>query len=658
MHSSVDNKIQPDCSIASVAIEVKYFERAALFRGLGGVHLAPSLERHPGGQAFKPVSLTTTVRNYTLQNVMLDADSLCIFVNGRRIRETNYFAPPGKDYPTIETSALVKLDGGEDIIVGYNNAHIGYQHWLTQCIPAIDWSLRQPRSRNVRLLLPNLQPWQEDFLHLLGIAHIPRTTPELGRQYLLASTEYSDFLTGATSFQICRSVLETAARISERVPKVHSPHKVVYVPCSSPYYGSIGNEGEVLELLRQRGVFILDPHKLDTSSRINLFREAEVVIGPIGQGLSDILFCRPEALLWEWMPAHHQNASFNRLAQTAELDYWADLFGQISEPPASGRWNIDLSTVDRGLSDISSRLARRGSISNLLPSPPKRSDDKLISWTPIDELMLAFESLGDNCEFGLVQRLGGAEPLGLLRFAGIHLPIEIRLQRLVAALGQKFEGLGSAETLKVVLAGEPGAREFLVHESSYDLMYHTFIPEEQSRLDEVREQQSKHLQFLRRKLLEDLRLAEKIWVWKSAATSDPDQVYSLVHMLRSFGRNRLLWVVESDSAHVPGDIELLEPDFVKGYIERFAPYDNATDIRPISWFEVCQRTYDHFHCARTAKKQVVAEKADDVSWVGSAGPEVSTESSGAGLEIFLTQAGKNKSILGRFFYWLRFARRQ
>jgi hypothetical protein len=28
------------------------------------------------------------------------------------------------------------------------------------------------------------------------------------------------------------------------------------------------------------------------------------------------------------------------------------------------------------------------------------------------ELMLNFESIGDSCEFGLVQRMAGAEPLG------------------------------------------------------------------------------------------------------------------------------------------------------------------------------------------------------------------------------------------------------
>jgi len=36
------------------------------------------------------------------------------------------------------------------------------------------------------------------------------------------------------------------------------------------------------------------------------------------------------------------------------------------------------------------------------------------------DLVLQFESIGDNCELGLVQRRAGSEPLGLLRFARVY----------------------------------------------------------------------------------------------------------------------------------------------------------------------------------------------------------------------------------------------
>ena len=54
------------------------------------------------------------------------------------------------------------------------------------------------------------------------------------------------------------------------------------------------------------------------------------------------------------------------------------------------------------------------------------------------ELVVHFESLGDNCELGLVQRRAGVEPLGLLRFAGVP------LRNLVRGLNARFANIAEA----------------------------------------------------------------------------------------------------------------------------------------------------------------------------------------------------------------------
>jgi len=51
-------------------------------------------------------------------------------------------------------------------------------------------------------------------------------------------------------------------------------------------------------------------------------------------------------------------------------------------------------------------------------------------------LLMRFEALGENCELGFVQRHFGAEPLGLLRWAGIS------NASLVTALDTAFAGVG------------------------------------------------------------------------------------------------------------------------------------------------------------------------------------------------------------------------
>src|SRR4029077_19430059 len=73
---------------------------------------------------------------------------------------------------------------------------------------------------------------------------------------------------------------------------------------------------------------------------------------------------------------------------------------------------------------------------------------------PPDQLMMRFESLGENCEFGLAQRRCGAEPLGLLRFASAPLPV------LLAGLRGRFEGMGDPEQIDIQVS--TNRQEYLV----------------------------------------------------------------------------------------------------------------------------------------------------------------------------------------------------
>lgn len=569
--------------ISQAAVSISYFEKSRIYRGQAEIRLSDKLRHHAAGRSFLAVGVTTTVRNYTLANVVLEADTGLLYQDRTVIPETAYFEPAraGGDWDK-DPEGMIRLDETEDVVIGSNNAHHGYQHWLTQCVPAIDWSLRQQRTRKVRLVLPALAPWQEDILEILGYRDVPRFTPKPGTFYRLPRAEYSEFLNGRTSFGICMAARETARRILERLPSHRSPHPVLFVQCSNPYYGTVRNEAEIIDVLRRRGVYVVPPG-LSTAERINLFRHADVVIGPLGERLADIVFCKPGAVVWEWMPEHHQNASFNRLAQAAGVDYWGDMFASAPTPAVPGGWVVDADIVVQRLAEISQHLARRAAGTEGALSPAAQ---RPVTGKPIDELMLAFESLGDNCEFGLVQRYSQVEPLGLLRFAGMH------LANLITALHTKFGGLGTADTVIVYPSSGGDRRELMVHETSLDTRYHTWILEGDIDPEELRQREAKRLNFLRRKLLDDLAVGEKIWVWREFGMTDRARIEPLMDALRSLGPNTLLWVVAADDEHPIGTVERLDRDFLKGYVERLAPYNNATDICHLPWFEMCQNAFD------------------------------------------------------------------
>jgi hypothetical protein len=76
---------------------------------------------------------------------------------------------------------------------------------------------------------------------------------------------------------------------------------------------------------------------------------------------------------------------------------------------------------------------------------------------PVRDLTLGFENLGDNCEFGIVQRRCGAEPLGLFRFSSTQ------LKPLIAGIRNRFTGMAEHGNLRLEPydTGAEGAKEYL-----------------------------------------------------------------------------------------------------------------------------------------------------------------------------------------------------
>lgn len=130
-------------------------------------------------------------------------------------------------------------------------------------------------------------------------------------------------------------------------------------------------------------------------------------------------------------------------------------------------------------------------------------------------------------------------------------------------------------------------REYVLQDRRFALTFHTFLY--QGDVDESRlvQQQAARLRLLRRKLLEDLENGEKIFVVKRNDEPPEGGILALFAALNRYGRNTLLWVVEADGKHEAGSVERMAPGLLKGYIDRFAPYDNAHDLSFDLWLRLC-----------------------------------------------------------------------
>jgi hypothetical protein len=198
----------------------------------------------------------------------------------------------------------------------------------------------------------------------------------------------------------------------------------------------------------------------------------------------------------------------------------------------------------------------------------------------IPQIALKFESLGENCEFGLFQRRCDAEPLGLLRFSSTF------MRNLIRGIDNAFDGLGEIDDIDPRLEGAP-RKEYMIHEKKFGLVYHTFVYEGQRSIWLMREQEAARLKFLRRKFMEELESTDKIFIYKFSSGVSEEEILPLYMALSRYGEATLLWVVTAERDRPAGTVEVVMPGLLKGYIDRFAPDDNAHDFSFDGWLRVC-----------------------------------------------------------------------
>ena len=172
---------------------------------------------------------------------------------------------------------------------------------------------------------------------------------------------------------------------------------------------------------------------------------------------------------------------------------------------------------------------------------------EVVADTAAKALLLGFESIGDSCEFGLVQRRYGAEPLSLLRWNSVS------LGQLISALAADLEGLGDPNHTDLVTI--PNG-EFMVRDRRWGFDMHTWLFAGQADPDALYPKMCRRVAFLRDKFIADLRAAEKIVVFRSAGMEDA--AFDALHgALRRFGSVRLLVVQPARASNakcVPGDV--------------------------------------------------------------------------------------------------------
>ena len=198
------------------------------------------------------------------------------------------------------------------------------------------------------------------------------------------------------------------------------------------------------------------------------------------------------------------------------------------------------------------------------------------------DLVMRFESCGDNCEFGLLQRKIGVERMALLRYAGVA-----DVFALADAIENRFEGFAEGEALHIHTFGA----EWMAAVPAQRMNFHTGriiadISEERIRTEERRK-----LQFLAQKFVDDIEDGVKIFVYRTLrdGRGGPDGMKGMDRLydaMRAIGPARLLWVNEADAAHPPATVRQVRDGLFHGFVERLAPHHDAFATDPEGWVKL------------------------------------------------------------------------
>lgn len=244
----------------------------------------------------------------------------------------------------------------------------------------------------------------------------------------------------------------------------------------------------------------------------------------------------------------------------------------------AGRFEDSLGWVEYRLR---SELASEATVPASANAAPASAEEAIST----ADLMLSFESLGERCDFGAVQRKFGAEPLGLLRFA------YSKYDALIAALEDRLEAIGSVEDTGFELYND----ENILIMKKYGLVFHTFVDQNElstaEKRDRFRQQQRRRLGFLRDKLVADLEDPQKIYIYSSDERVSDADATRLFRALRAYGRNSLLYLRPATTTRAEGMVEALSDGLYVGYFDALADFVSGSQPTFELWRQLCERTY-------------------------------------------------------------------
>lgn len=266
---------------------------------------------------------------------LLPAAGIAVIANGRVLTRSGAIIAPGDQliadvsstfrsdeeplHPALAAARLPprrRIEATVAVIATFRSGT--YYHWLFDTLPRLDL-LRQSGIAFDRLVVPTGKVFQRETLAQLGVD--PRRIVAPADEHIEASRLVVPSLPGLTgnpprwaatflrrSFLPCAGA-ETRGR------------KRIFVSRARAGTRRVIGEDELVRRLERRGFAAVTLETLSFAEQVRLFAAADIVVGPHGSGLANIVFCRPGTQVVELFSVHYVNVMYWALANELGLRY-------------------------------------------------------------------------------------------------------------------------------------------------------------------------------------------------------------------------------------------------------------------------------------------------------------------------------------------------
>jgi capsular polysaccharide biosynthesis protein len=233
----------------------------------------------------------------------------------------------------------------EDMMLCIRPGHTCYGHVLMELMGAAWVGESVLRDREFSLLVTSpgyLLPIYAQTARAAGLSTRPirDLLPPVRVRKLYVVNNFAE-----TDVYVSPLIAEYAYTIRRNCDAPEPTGRKLYVARSPKGGRTLANEEEVWQLLEAKGFEKIRAEALKFDEQVRLFAQATHVLGSMGSGLANAMFCSPGARLLTLAPAGMVDTYFYRMAACLGLEYQEQRCADVS----SSRWETTNRYLDRDI---------------------------------------------------------------------------------------------------------------------------------------------------------------------------------------------------------------------------------------------------------------------------------------------------------------------